>query len=76
MYNILFLTCLRRDFLGGPLVKTMLPRQGVWVRFLVGELRSKMPCLWHGMAWHGICLVPQKKFFLIFLINKMLDTFQ
>ena len=33
-----------RDFLGcGPVVKT-LPMQGVWVRSLVGELRSHKLC--------------------------------
>ena len=35
-------------FPGGLVVKTLvLPPQGVWVRSLVGELRSHMP---HGMA--------------------------
>ena len=27
---------------GGPVVKTLLPKQGAWVRFLVGELRFPM----------------------------------
>ena len=30
------------DFPGGPVVKTVLPLQGVWVPPLVGELRSYM----------------------------------
>ena len=34
-----------RDFPGAPVVKTVLPMQGVWVRSLVRELRSHMP---HG----------------------------
>ena len=32
------------DFLGNPVVKTVLPLQGMWVRSLVGELRSYMLC--------------------------------
>ena len=31
-----------RDFPGSPLVKTALLVQGIWVRSLVGELRSHM----------------------------------
>ena len=38
---------LLRDFRNSPVVKTLLPLQGVWVRFLVGELGSQMP---HGVA--------------------------
>ena len=30
------------DFAGGPVVKTLLPLQGMWVQSLVGELRSFM----------------------------------
>ena len=37
-----------RDFLGGPVVKTVLTMQGVWVRFLVRELGTKIP---HGCLW-------------------------
>ena len=36
-----------RDVPGGPVVKTALPVLGVWVQFLVRELRS---CMLHGMA--------------------------
>ena len=36
-----------RDFLGGPVVKTAPPLQGVQDRSLVGELRS---CMLHGLA--------------------------
>ena len=32
------------DFLDDPVLKTSFPRQGVWVRSPVGELRSHMPC--------------------------------
>ena len=35
------------DFPGCPVVKTLLPMQGIWVWALVGELRSCMP---HGAA--------------------------
>ena len=37
-----------REFPGGPVVKTVLTVQGVWVRFLVRELGTKVPhaCLW------------------------------
>ena len=35
------------NFSGSPLVKTLLPIQGVWVQSLVRELRSCMP---YGMA--------------------------
>ena len=31
-----------RDFCDGPVVKTALPRRGIWVQFLVGELGSHM----------------------------------
>ena len=41
-------TSTNRNFPGGPVVKTLLPLQGVWVRSLVGELRSRML---HGAAW-------------------------
>ena len=34
-------------FLGGPVVKTLLAMQGIWVQSLVGELRSHML---HGVA--------------------------
>ena len=37
----------RRDFLGGPVVKTVLPMHGAKVQSLVEELRSHMP---RGMA--------------------------
>ena len=37
----------RRDFPGGPVVKTLLPMQGVRVRSLVLELRSH---LLHGVS--------------------------
>ena len=33
-----------RDFSAGPVVKTLLPVQGAWVRSLVEELRSHMLC--------------------------------
>ena len=33
-----------RDFAGGPVVRTPLPPQGVWVQSLVGELKSPMLC--------------------------------
>ena len=36
-----------RDFLGGPVVKTLLPMKGVRVQSLVREIRSHMP---HGKA--------------------------
>ena len=32
------------DFPGGPVVKTSLSNAGVQVQFLVGELRSHIPC--------------------------------
>ena len=32
------------EILGDPVVKLCLPKQGVWVRSPVGELRSHMPC--------------------------------
>ena len=35
------------EFPGSPVVRTLLPLQGAWVRPLVGELRSCMP---QGMA--------------------------
>ena len=38
---------LNGDFPGGPMVKTVLPLQGAWVRSQVGKLRSCMP---HSMA--------------------------
>ena len=44
---------------GGPVVKTVLPLQGVWVRSLVGELRSHIPC--------SVAKNKQKKTFLSFL---------
>ena len=33
-----------RGFLRGPVVKTALPLQGVWIQSLVEELRSHRPC--------------------------------
>ena len=33
-----------QDFPGSPVGKTLLPMQGAWVRSLVGELKSRMPC--------------------------------
>ena len=33
----------KQDFAGGPVVKTSPSNAGVWVRSLVGELRSNMP---------------------------------
>ena len=52
MYDLTYMWKLKTfvdgwDFPGGPVVDCMLPMQGAWVRSLVGELRSHMPC---GMA--------------------------
>ena len=46
------------DFRGSPVVRTLLPLQGAWVRFLVGELTSCMSCgmarnLKSGCSWRG-----------------------
>lgn len=56
------------DFLGGPVVKTPCFQQ-MWVRFVVGELRSSMPCgaakkifkqgKFYGMVLNSGCQPPR-----------------
>ena len=40
------------NFAGGPEVKTLPPTHGVWVWFLVGELRSHMTCGQKTKSWN------------------------
>ena len=44
---MIFLKCKSRDFPGGPVVKTLLPKQGMLVGSLVRELGSHMPQVYH-----------------------------